>query len=256
MPPADDPQSDRVSADLPVAPSSDAAPDAPSSAAGEPEGRSDASPENQPRRRRRRRRRRPLFDAATSAGSGAAGMSADETPSTANAAAVDLGVGDGSAEAGPTASAQSAPPTTGDRPHRRRRRRHRPPPHGLGSGLPPADRGAATQNAEGDGSQPESAASSELAQPWQRATALVVLHVISGCRCAAGGGFPARLACNAARRTRRRRTVMRPRATPRRARQVRSAIPAQATVRRPPPRIGEAAPAGHRPIRRRRAAGD
>jgi hypothetical protein len=59
------------------------------------------------------------------------------------------------------------------------------------------------------------------AQPRQRAMALAVLHVTSGCRYAAGGGFPARLACNAEQRTHRRRIVIRPPATLRLARRAR-----------------------------------
>ena len=53
----------------------------------------------------------------------------------------------------------------------------------------------------------------KLAQPRPRPTALAVRQVISGCRCAAGGGFPARRACSAERRRWRRRTAIRPRAT-------------------------------------------
>ncbi len=164
----------------------------------------------------------------------------------ANAAAVDLGVGDGSAEAGPTASAQSAPPTTGDRPHRRRRRRHRPPPHGLGSGLPPADRGAATQNAEGDGSQPESAASSELGA------------AVAASDGAGGTTRYLRLPVRRRRRLPRPPGLQRGSAdasppngdapagdTEASAPGAKRDFPPRRRLRRPPPRIGEAAPAGH-----------
>jgi hypothetical protein len=61
----------------------------------------------------------------------------------------------------------------------------------------------------------------KLAQP--RPTALVVRPVISGCRCAAGVGFPARRACSAERRRWRRQTAIRPRATLQPARRVRKA---------------------------------
>ncbi len=161
MPPAaDDPPSDRVSADLPIGPSADAAPGAPPSVASEPEGRSEASPGEQLRRRRRRRRRSPPLDAVPAVGSDPAAISADEAPSGAEATVVDPGGDDsGAAEAGPTPG--TAAHTTGDRPPRRRRRRRRPPPGGLGSALPRDDRGATTQNAAGDGSQPESTANGE-----------------------------------------------------------------------------------------------
>ena len=61
------------------------------------------------------------------------------------------------------------------------------------------------------------------AQPRPRPTALVARQVISGCRCAAGVGFPDRRACNAEWRTWRRRTARRPPATLRPARRARRA---------------------------------
>src|SRR5271170_5977333 len=160
MPPAaDDPPSDRVGADLPIAPSADAAPSVPPSAASEPEGQSDVSPGDQPRRRRRRRRRRPPGAADTAAVKDPAAISADEALADANVTGADPGVDDGGAGT-ETGTAPSGAHTTGDRPHRRRRRR-RPPPGGLGSALPPADPSAVAQIPAGDGSQPESTANGE-----------------------------------------------------------------------------------------------
>src|SRR5271168_1919961 len=159
MPPAaDNPPSDRVGADLPIASSADAAPSVPPSAASEPEGQSDVPPGDQPRRRRRRRRRRPPGAADTAAaGKDPAVISADEALPGAPDTDADPGVGAGGAEADP---APGAAHTIGDRPHRRRRRR-RPPPGGLGSALPPADPAAVAQIAAGDGSEPESTANGE-----------------------------------------------------------------------------------------------
>jgi hypothetical protein len=159
VPSAADPPSDRASADLPTAPSADIVPGMPPSAASAPKENGDASPGDQPRRRRRRRRRRPPGDAGAAAAGGPAVMSADQAPSDANGADLGPGVGASEHEASTEPGAQSAPPATGDRPHRRRRRRRRPP-GGLGSALPPADPGAVVQNVAGDGSQPESAADS------------------------------------------------------------------------------------------------
>ncbi len=135
--------------------------------------------------------------------------------------------------------------TAGDRPHRRRRRRRRPPPVGLGSALPPADRGAATQNATGDGSQLDSAASGE---PGAAAAAP---------EAARGATGYLRLP------VRRRRRLPRPPGLQRGAAEVappngdtpagdtavsapraEGEFPPRRRRRRPPPRIGEAVPAG------------
>jgi hypothetical protein len=63
----------------------------------------------------------------------------------------------------------------------------------------------------------------KLAQPRTRPTALVLRQVISGCRCAAGVGFPVRPVYSTERRTWRHRTAIGPRATLRPARSARRA---------------------------------
>ena len=138
----------------------------------------------------------------------------------------------------------------------RRRRRRRPPPGGLGSALPRDDRGAATQNAAGGGSQPESTANGEAgaaaATPY------------------GAGGTTGYLRLP----VRRRRRLPRPPGLQRgmadvappngetpagdtaaSAPRAEGEFPPRRRRRRPPLRIGEAVPAGQRPISRRRAAG-
>lgn len=166
MPPAADaPPSDRVSADFPVAPAADAAPDMPPNAASEPdgqtpEGQTDALPRDQPRRRRRRRRRRPPGEASLAASGEPAVISADQEPLEATVEDADLPAGEGAAE---SASEQEpgAALAPSDRPRRRRRRRRPPPPGGLGSALPRADAGTAAGDMPGDGSEVQGIAGGE-----------------------------------------------------------------------------------------------
>jgi hypothetical protein len=149
MPPAaDDPQSDRVSADLHDSPSAGSSDDTAPSHAGdmaEPaapgESAQGESPLGAASHRRRRRRRRPPIDTAVI--SGPAGPAAAEVSPDSIAESAGPRPNEAAAETN-LASGAAAPAS--DRPHRRRRRRRRPPPAvlgsapaALGSALPPLD---------------------------------------------------------------------------------------------------------------------
>ena len=154
MPPAaDDPQNDRVSADLRDSPSAGSFDDTAPSHAGD--AAEPAAPgESAPHRRRRRRHRLPIDPAATS---GPTGPAAAEVSPDSIAESADPRPNEAAAETN-LASAAAAP--TSDRPHRRRRRRRRPPPAvlgsapaALGSALPPLD--AAPESGISDAATPE-----------------------------------------------------------------------------------------------------